>query len=238
MDPDLTNKTPGPGLSIQSSESFHDEGDQPHAPERYRAVNRSAVLSIVCAAGSLLVVLSWYFSLFPIVALYLAYRGWRQIMRAPEEMAGMGLVRIGAATAVVLWMASALYLHYAEKNAVPMGYKLLTFDMLQPDESKGEKIPQAIKDLDGKFVFIRGYMYPTRKIIGITRFILVPTEGHCNFCTRQLRPTDMVYVKTSGDLSVDFRNYMIGVGGILRVTPEEGDLAGTTYGLEADVIRE
>lgn len=225
---------------VRAPEEFFQRDDEEPAPgTRYRAVNRFAVLSVVFGVLSVLTVLGWYFAVIPLVALGCAWRAWRQIRRVPEEMTGIKLVQVGVGATLVLWLAGSCYLLYAGRKEVPTGYAALTFEALQPARDKpAEKVSEKAKDLDGKLVYIKGYIYPTRKILGLRRFILVPTEGHCAFCTRQILPTEMIHVQTVGDLSVDYRNYMVGVGGRLRVQPEEGDLAGVLYGLEADYFRD
>jgi len=228
-------------LRVEAPESLfqHEDEDEEQTPTRYRAVNRSAVLSVVFGALSLLTILGWYFGALPIVALVLAYRAWGQISRAPGEMTGLTLARTGAILALVLWMAGGGYQLYARKFEVPAGYKVVTFEQLQPDRDKpAEKVSELAKDLDGELVYIKGFIYPTRKIVGLRQFVLVPTEGHCNFCTPQIKPTELMYVRTVGDLTVDYCNHMVGVGGRLRVEPQEGELAGVTYGLEADCFRD
>jgi len=45
----------------------------------------------------------------------------------------------------------------------------------------GEQIPNAAKELDGKKVFIKGYVYPGREKNGIRTFLLVRDQGDCCF---------------------------------------------------------
>jgi hypothetical protein len=239
MDSDLTNQPfPSPEL-LPSSPYYDDEDEEENLPTRYRKVSPFAVLSVVCATLSVLTVLGWFFLAIPAAGLYFAYRGWRQILRAPEDVTGGGLVRVGFVLSLVLFLAGGSYLLYECRHAAPPGYEKLGWEMLQPDRDKpSQRVSDKAKELDGKRVFIRGYIYPTKQIVGLRRFILVPSEGHCNFCTPQIKPTDMLHVICSGDLTAEYRNYQVGVGGLLRVLPAEGELAGTVYGLEADVFRD
>jgi hypothetical protein len=240
MDSDLNKPFPAPEL-LNANPYYDDEEDEEeNLPTRYRKVSQSAVLSVVFGVLSILTVLGWFFLIIPLVGIFFALRGWQQILRAPEETTGLVLARVGLVLSAVLLIAGGSYLFHSYKHSAPPGYEKLSWEMLQPDRNKPtELVPAKVKEeLDGKRVFIRGYIYPTKKIIGIRRFTLVPTEGHCQFCTTQIRPTEMVHVQTSGDMTIDYRNHMVGVGGLLRVQPKEGDLAGAVYGLEADVFRD
>jgi len=239
MDSDL-NK-PFPTSELLPTAPYSDEADdeEENLPTRYRKLSVPAVLSVVCAVLSILTVLGWMFLAIPLFGLYFAYRGWRQILWAPEETTGLVLVRVGFVLSLVLFIAGGSYLLYDYRHSAPPGYEKISWEMLQPDRDKpNERVSAKAKELDGKRVFLRGYIYPTKKIIGIRRFTLVPTQGHCQFCSSQIRATEMLHVQTSGDLTVDYRNHMIGVGGLLRVQPVEGELAGVVYGLEADVVKD
>lgn len=239
MDSDLNKPFPTPEILPVAPYYDDEDEEEENLPTRYRRISLSAVLSVVLGVLSILTVLGWFFLAIPLTGIYFAYRGWRQILRAPEETTGLVLVRVGFVLSLLLFVAGGSYLWYAHKKSAPPGYEKLSWEMLQPDRNKpSERVPPEIKELDGKRVFIRGYIYPTKQIIGIRRFTLVPTEGHCQFCSNQIQPTEMLHVKTSGDLTVEYRNHMVGVGGLLRVLPVEGDLAGVVYGLEADVFRD
>lgn len=238
MDSDL-NK-PFPTSELLPTDTYYDDEDEEESlPTRYRKLSIPAVLSVVCAVLSVLTVLGWMFLAIPLAGIYLAYRGWRQILRAPEETTGLVLVRVGFVLSLLLFVAGGSYLIHAYKNSVPPGYERLSWEMLKPDQDKpNERVSAKARELDGKRVFIRGFIYPTKKIVGIRRFTLVPTQGHCQFCSSKILATEMLHVQTAGDLTVEYRNHMVGVGGLLRVLPVEGDLAGVIYGLEADVFKD
>ena len=84
-------------------------------------------------------------------------------------------------------------------------------------------------------------LYPPqgRRSVGIKRFILVPTVGHCQFCSRNLKSTEMVDVQLVGDRRTRLKGRMTAVGGILSIDLSEAvkPLGGFPYRLEADVIR-
>ena len=58
----------------------------------------------------------------------------------------------------------------------------------------GPKKYTSYKELDGKKVFIKGYMYPSSQMTGIREFVLCRDNGTCCF-GGQPRLTDMIRVK-------------------------------------------
>ena len=145
-----------------------------------------------------------------------------------------------AAHACRLWVVGAGCYVYGQHRGVPHGYKLISFDDLQPDpDVSGEVIPPAALELNDKKVFIRGYMYPGRQYTRIKQFILVPTFGHCNFCSRMLKSSDMIRIKLVGDLMTDYKNRIAGFGGTLRIDQEQASrpFGGVPYEIDADEVR-
>lgn len=161
-----------------------------------------------------------------------------------------GICPAGIAVAVIFGLSGTSIQHYIQRHSVPAGYKAITFDNLQPDlDKQGEIIPEAAFDLEAvdkdpdkrdKRIFITGYIYPGRRTINIKEFILVPTVSHCQYCQPDIRSTQMMLVKFTGDLSIDYTNDLIKVGGKLRIDRDQilNPFGGLPYQLEADYLQE
>ena len=163
----------------------------------------------------------------------------RQIHAAPGEMTGRGFAIAGLALSIVFWASGAGYDLFVAIHEVPIGYTVVSFEDLQPDPEKpGELIPAKILELDDKFVYVRGYMYPGRRSTGIQQFVLVPTLGHCKFCQRDLKSTEMIQVNMVGDVLADYTIQRVGVGGKLHIDRQEAlrPLGGMPYKIEADYL--
>ena len=207
------------------------------AQRGYRQVNRMAVASLTMGVLSILTMFGWAMVAFPIIGISLGFFALRQIRFSTGEMTGKKMAISGIACSVGLSLLGLGFLVLIAFNEVPLGYHELTFLELQPDEeNEGELIPKEILDLEGKNIYLTGYMYPGSRLTGIQEFILVPTLQHCKFCARQLKSTEMVKVRTVGDVLFDFSNHPIGVGGKLRIDPNEAmkPLGGMPYLIEAD----
>ncbi len=218
------------------------------APAHYRSLSVTAILSVVFGILSLLTVFGWVFWVIPLIALALAYRALKHIQYASLEYTGEAFARWGIGLAILFWLSGMYIQHYIQRHSIPSGYKLITFDYLQPNtDQQGEIIPPAAFELEpsdkdpDKRVFIKeGYIYPGRRSINIKEFILVPTLGHCQFCTKQLKSTEMIYVKLTGDLSVDYSSLPIKLGGKMRIDRQQvaNPFGGLPYQLEADYLQE
>jgi hypothetical protein len=216
-------------------------------PVRYRSLNVTAVLSVVFGIFSILTVFGWIFWTIPILSIALAVRALKRIQYASEEYTGEGFARAGIGLAIVMWLSGMYIHHYIQIHTIPSGYTLITFDNLQPNpDQQSELIPPAAYDLEpsdknpDKRIFISGYIYPGRRSINIKEFILVPTLGHCNYCQQQLKSTEMINVKFTGDLSVDYSSREIKLGGKMRIDREQllNFFGGLPYQLDADYLQE
>jgi hypothetical protein len=218
------------------------------APVDYRSLNVTAVVSVVFGVLSILTVFGWVFWVIPILSIALAVRALKRIQYASQEYTGEGFARAGIALAIVLWMSGAYIQHYIQMHSIPAGYKPITFDYLQPNPDKPDEIiPPAAFDLEpndndpDKRVFIKeGYIYPGRRNVNIKEFVLVPTLSHCNFCSQQLKSTEMINVKLKGDLSVDYSTSSIKIGGKLHIDRDQmlNPFGGLPYQLEVDYLQE
>jgi len=216
------------------------DGTQRRYGAQYRAVSQAAVASLVCGGLSFVTVFGWYLIVVPAAGLVLGWNARQRIREVPGELTGTGLAWAGMVLSVVLGALGGGALWAYELREVPWGYTKVTWDDLQPDpKNPAELIPPKIKDLDGKRVFIKGFMYPGRQSIGIKRFVLVPTVGHCAFCSPQIKSTEMFAAKLQGDLTTVYKRRETAIGGTLRIDEIEvaKPLGGFPYVIEVDYIR-
>jgi hypothetical protein len=224
-------------------------GSAPHRPylgkrfenadgtgQKYRLVNRLAIPSLVFGILSLTTMFGWIMVVFPVVGIVLGIIALRQIRTSTGEMTGRKFAISGIICSIALTVVGLGFLVLVAYTEVPIGYTEVTFKDLQPDKEEGEVIPKKILDLDGKNIYLRGFMYPGRRQTSIQEFIFVPSRSHCKFCARQLKSTEMVKVRTVGDLLVDFSIHQMGVGGKLKIDRIEASkpLGGMPYIIEAD----
>jgi hypothetical protein len=224
----------------------HDEVLPDDNPD-YRSLTAESVGSLILGVLSILTFISLIFIIFPLLGILLGVLAIRKILRASEELSGLGISTAGVALSLIFVIAGISYQVYAYSFETPPGYFKIDFTQLVADPQTG-RIPEEIIALTPQYddqgnqttfgipVFIEGYMYPTRQMTGIDRFMLVPAIEQGKFGATTRNPTEMIEVTLSGDLKVPYRTSPVRVGGILHVN--EHDTAGETpYRLEADVFR-
>jgi len=207
-----------------------------------------AILSLIFGVSSILIALYWVFLVIPLISIIMAIIAIKRIHYASQEYTGIVFAHLGIILSIILGLFGGWYHYYDQNHSIPSGYKVITFDYLQPNtDQPGEIIPPAAFDLEpsdnnpDKRVFIKeGYIYPGRRSINIKEFILVPTLSHCNYCQQQLKSTDMINVKFTGDLSIDYSSRPIKIGGKMHIDREQAvnPFGGLPYQLEADYVQE
>lgn len=226
-------------LVEQANPDFFDYEEELYSPERYRKINLLATLSVAVGALSILTIFHWYLGFIPVAGILLGLLAQRQIGRAPEEYTGQRLAIVGIGLSVVMWLVGAGVLTFSRMREVPIGYEAITWETLKPDKSAGEIVAQKAVDLHEKRVYLKGYMYPGRQVINIKEFLLVPTQGHCKFCSTDIARHEIVRVKFVGDYRAEYTTHHVGIGGMLKVdkTPGAYESGGLPYTIEADVFQ-
>lgn len=206
----------------------------------YRSVSRAAVLSVVFAV---LGFLSWYFPeltilsavgfVFGLVALW-------NFKRFPDELSGKSIAIAGTLLSLLLMIVSPArhtYIYYTE---LPEGYERISFSALKSSIGAPDVPPESALELDGKKVFLKGYIHPTSLASNAAKsFILVPDWATC--CFGQQPPlTHMVEVRLKGDQFAQKTFRRRSLAGTLQVRPyikPIDGLQGVFYELDADVFQ-
>jgi len=219
---------------IETVEPYTDEY------ESYRAVSKSAVICIALGLISLSAWLTAYALFLPVIGTVFGLIALNAIRRYPDELTGRAAALIGIVMCVgTLFGGSALHA-YTYATEVPEGCIRISFADLQPDPETPEMaLPKRAFELNGKRIFIKGYVFPDGQQYDIKRFILVPDMGTCCF-GGQPKLTDMIEVTLRDPLRVEFARRKRKFAGIFKV---DGTLkpvsavGGVAYQLDADYVR-
>jgi hypothetical protein len=206
----------------------------------YRALSTLAVTSVACGGLSLLVVFDWSLFAIPLAGIALGLLAIRRIRARPDQLAGERLALVGIGLSVALGASGWGWLAAARAAEVPHGYIAVGYADLQPDPDHAEQqIPPKARELSGKKIFIKGYMYPGRQQYGLKKFIISRENGYCKFCTPDPQPTDLIVVTMAGDLETRYTRKLLHLGGKLEVNEDwaSGKSGHVLYQLEADYIR-
>ncbi len=206
----------------------------------YRAVSKAAVASLIFAILSFTALAASLLVLVPLMGIALGLWGLRAIRRYPDEYTGRGLALSGIVGNTLLLLCSTTLHAVIYATEVPDGCIPISFADLQPSKQSPQlPIPPGAIELDGKRVFVKGYVYPDGQQYNIKRFVLVPDMGTCCF-GGQPKLTDMIEVTLRDPHRVAFAYRKRKLAGILRVDtslkPVSG-LGGVYYQLDADYVR-
>ncbi len=210
------------------SECDYEQGIQ------YRALHTGALLSLVLGIVSVFVVITaatsfeWCLVTAPIPALgmFLGLRSLAKIRRYPDQYTGSGLAKTGLVLSLVFLIGGIAYGGYVYTTEVPDGYTRLSFNTMKPDELQergGVSVPPDVAALEGKRVFLKGYIRPDSITVpkGIHQFLLVRDNNTCCFgALSKIKYHDQILVTMVGDHQVDYSQGVIRIGGVLHIEPQ------------------
>lgn len=203
----------------------------------YRALSALAVASLVLGVCSIATFIDWSLALFPIAGILFGVWALVRIRRNADQLTGTKVAQAGLLLCVLGWAGGWSWLTYDYMTEVPPGYERISYAELQADDP-GTPVPSSAKALDGKRVFIKGYVYPGAQMQGIQRFVLVRDNGTCCFGGAMPKLNDMVDVKLADSLRVNYSTGVFRVAGTFRVQPTDAPgLGQVLYRLDADYVK-
>ncbi|HEX4146034.1 MAG TPA: DUF4190 domain-containing protein [Pirellulales bacterium] len=218
-------------------ERFEQAGDDPFL--QYRALSRAAVASLVAGVASFTALLAWPCLGIPVVGILLGSYAWRSIRNRPDELAGLPVAKAGVALSALFAIVGPAWLLYQHATEVPDGYERISYEELQPTAgSPPDALPVSAFALEGKKIFIKGYVYPGRELEGIKTFLLVRDQGDCCFGGNP-KITDRIQVTLSDPLRLAYKSRLHKLAGVFHVRPTTAINAGggVYYQLDADYLR-
>jgi hypothetical protein len=221
-----------------SVEIVEDPGFVEEDYRQYRALSTLAVVSFLAGLLSALVFLGWSLAAIPMVGIVAGVFALRQIKASPDGYTGEHFALIGTLLCGLFWIGGWSRLAYVHATEVPPGCERISYDELQLDPDDPAAFPpKKALELDGKKVFIKGYVYQPSggQTSGLKHFILVRDKGQCCFGGNP-KITDMIEVKLKGDLEAEFNMQVRKLAGTFHIGTGHSmhGLTGALYHLEAD----
>jgi hypothetical protein len=200
---------------------------------QYRALDTGAILGLIIGILSVATVIAAANSVeaalmvapIPVLGMVVCLRSMARIRRAPDLYTGHSLALAGLALSLVFLITGVGYGSYVYFTEVPDGYQRVSFNTLKPDEvqeTNGKIVPE-VESLNGKKVFIKGYIRPDSVTtnVGIKEFLLVRDNNQCCFGSIDtVKYYDQIKVNMLGSRTVKFKEgSLISIGGTLEVEP-------------------
>jgi len=140
--------------------------------EQYRAVSSAAVASLIVGLLSALALLDWPLVALPVIGVAFGLYAMTSVKRRSDELSGAGLARAGFLLSLAFAILGPARLTYIYVTELPEGYDRVSYSELQPDDSqRGQVVPPSALALEGKKIFLKGYIYPGTQKSGIREFL-------------------------------------------------------------------
>lgn len=230
----MTMSVPSPATSYVSSEFVGEE-----LPV-YRTTSRAAVMSLVLAVISLLGLIFASLLVFAVAGILLALVGLSSIRKFPNEYGGTVPGVLGLLSCSAILIGGVIYHSYVYATECPPDAQRVSFYQLNPEDKNAPAVPpeDAIA-LDGKKIFIKGYVYPDGQRDNIKQFVLIPDLGTCCF-GGQPRLTDMILVTLRDPYRTAYNQRKRKLTGQLKVDTHLKPIQGVTgvyYQMDAESIQ-
>ena len=240
-------------MSTMTSASGAAALDSSNGEFEYRPLSTAAIASMALGVLSLLVIFAARSSFestllltpLPLVGIAIGLRAVSQIRANPDRFTGRMLAMAGAALSAICLVAGLGVASYTYATEVRPGYTRTSFADWRPTDAdqRGDKlVPDDVLKLDGKKVFIKGYIRPDstpyRRNIG--KFLLVRDNNECCFGDiSSVQFFDQVEVTLTGKMRVDYSPSLYGIHGTLHVKPDniKRGLGAPVYTMEADAAQ-
>lgn len=207
----------------------------------YQSLCKPALLSFLLAIFSLGALLSASLIILPLVGLVLAGFAFQSFRRYPQELVGRSLMRIGGIANLALLVSGIAWHSYCYNTEVPPNHERILFKQLKPEKGSKTIFSAKAEELDGKRVFIKGYVRPSLKKKGLKDFIMVGDWGECCFGGNP-QINEVIAVTFTNESRIDYSLWKRHIGGVFRLNKEtkrtsEKEVPRVLYTIEADYLK-
>jgi len=201
---------------------------------QYRALHTGALIGLVLGICSVFVLITatnsfagcFVVAPIPIAGILVSWWSLSKIRRNPDLYTGQGLAMAGLALSSLFLVLGMGYCGCVYATEVSDGYSRISFNEMKPDELQergGLIVPPDISSLEGKKIFIKGYIRPDSISVphGIKGFLLVRDNNQCCFGDMsKIKYYDQILVAMTGGESVDYSQGVFRIGGVLHIEPQ------------------
>lgn len=207
----------------------------------YQSISKPALMTFLFAIFSLGALVSAPLIVLPVFGLILFLFAALSFRRFPKELVGRKLMVIGGALNLVLLVSSSAWHAYCYNTEVPPNYERILFSFLKPEKGRSLAYSQQAEELDGKRVFIKGYVRPSSQKVDLKDFILVGDFGQCCFGGNP-KINEVIAVSFKTDDRIDYSLRKRHIGGIFHLNKDskrtsEKDVPRVLYTIEADYLK-
>jgi len=187
----------------------------------YRPMSMLAVLAFVLSLLSLATMTLWFLIPLGVVSIILAVISVMKIRAARGEYSGMKLASSAVFLSVLAVAGGIGYQVYAYQTEVLDGYERISFSRDISDKGivtyQDQQGPHPdLLAMEGKKIFLKGFMYPTGQVYDLKSFLLVKDSDQCCF-GGEPKLVDMLGVYMKGPHLADYYSGRVSVAGTFRL---------------------
>ncbi|QDT32710.1 hypothetical protein [Thalassoglobus polymorphus] len=190
----------------------------------YRPVPVIAVVGFVLTLLSSMALFVWLALPLCLIAFVISSLALFAIRREKTAYSGTWIAVAGIVLSATFFSFGLGYQVYTYKTEVPEGYE--RYDFLKDISEKGfvtvngqSSLHPDVLDMEGKDIFLKGYIYQTGKMKGLGSFILVKDNQDCCFGASPAL-TDRVGVVMAPGKEIDYKAGKVAIAGKFRINDQ------------------
>ncbi len=190
----------------------------------YRPMSMVAVLAFALSLLSLTTMTIWFLLPLAFVSVLLSIVAVLRIRSARGEYSGMKLASTAAGLSALALVFGLGYQVNAYQTEKPEGYERVSFSRDISDKGmvtyQGQQGPHPdLIAMEGKKIFLKGFMYPTGQVYDLKSFLLVKDSDQCCF-GGEPKLVDMLGVYMTAPHLADYYSGRVSVAGTFRLNRE------------------
>ncbi|WP_437188251.1 hypothetical protein SH668x_001688 [Planctomicrobium sp. SH668] len=197
----------------------------------YRPVPVLSVVGLILSLLSFLAIFVWQAMPLCFLGFLFCGLGLWTIIRSDGAYGGWATSIVGLLLAPLFAICGISLQLYMYQTEVPDGYHRLNFvkdisDLKVVEENGKIGPPPRLVELDGKKVFLKGYIYQTKQTENLHSFLFVKDNQSCCFGANP-EIWDRLGVVMDGEKTINYHAGRVAVAGTFRLNPEfnpEGQL--------------
>jgi hypothetical protein len=242
---------PAPPPSVPVSEprsepaTFRRAGNDDGEEFQYRPMPMSAVIGAVLALISASALFAWMPIAVAALATIVCLIATIRILCSRGEFSGLWLAAGGLVASLAFGVTGVFLTVHRYRQELPPGFERVSFareisargiGMQQSSDRTELVFPPEVLALNGKRIYLKGFIYPGDRPYDLTQFILCKDNAACCF-GGQPPLEDMLGVTLTGKQTTDYTTSLVGVAGTFRINPRyRGGNLEPVYIMEADHV--
>jgi len=208
--------------------------------DSYKSLSKAATVSVVIGLLSLTGFIFSVFVSLGLLAIIFGVIGFQTATKYSHEFTGAPVAIFGLMLGSISLFGGVGYHYYVYQTEIRKGYERVSFAADLKETAPGKQVSDKAIELDGKPIFLKGYVRPGLRTEGMTEFLMVGDFGDCCFGGNP-KISELVMVKLPEGVTARYDWQLKKVHGTFKLNRrlQKGeriakDITGYVYEIEAD----